>query len=203
MPTKLTVFNDALGMLGQPLMNTDLDSGEDSRALRGHWERVVALAHEKTGWDFAKVQWIAPRLATKPKYGYDYFYQLPPKFSRLLFASETGMPEDELLAYEMIDGKIAANVETLYLTCITLDSLEKVGEWTESFAHYVATELALAAAPRLNSSAVEPVTKERKKALSDATGLDATQGPPKRRPHGSWTRAARGFRTSINREQRD
>ena len=205
MPTKLSVFNDALGMLGQPLMNTDLDAGEDGDSLRGHWERIVEMAHEKTGWDHAKVQWQAPRLAAKPKFGYTYFYQLPPRFSRLLFISETGMPNDDLLDYEIIEGKVAANVNSIYMVCVTLDTLDagRVGEWTASFAHYVATELALAAAPRLNSSAVEPVTKERKKALSDAAGLDATQGPVKRRPHGSWSRAARGFRGSVDREQRD
>ena len=72
MPTKLSVFNDALGMLGQPLMNTDLDPGEDGDTLRGHWETKVAFAHEKTAWDHAKVQWKAPRLATKHELGYDY-----------------------------------------------------------------------------------------------------------------------------------
>ena len=203
MPTKLSVFNDALGMLGQPLMNTDLDPGEDGDTLRGHWETKVAFAHEKTAWDHAKVQWKAPRLATKPEFGYDYYYQLPPKFARLVSISETGMVGDDLLDYDIIDGKIATNVASVYATCVTTDSLERIRSKTESFAHYVATEIALAAAPRINSSAIEAITKERKKAQSDAGGLDAAQGPPRRRPHGTWSKAARGFRGSVDREQRD
>ena len=69
-----------------------------------------------------------------------------------------------------------------------------------TLARYVATELALLTAPKINPDATEGIGKERKKALSDALGLDAVQGPRKRQRIGTWSRAARGWgRTGANR----
>lgn len=202
MPTKLSVFNDALGLLGQPLLeDPEVESNEDAITLRGHWQSVVEIAHEKTAWDFAKVRWQCARLDQTPAHGYKYYYALPPDLLRLLYVSETGQADDETLAWEGEPGKIATDLETIYITYISDASTTAVGRWSASFAYYVATELAARSAGKINSSAVEHIIKERKKALSDAIGLDATQGPVKRARHGSWSRAARGGYLNSDREQ--
>lgn len=192
MPTKLSVFNGALAMLGQPLMSSDLDAGEDGDALRGLWEQVVELCHEKTAWDFAKLRHQCARLSETPISGYAFYYALPNDLIRLLTVSESGAPNDEITAWEQEPGKIATDAARLYITYVSDQSLTQIGRWSTSFARYVSTELAILAAPKLNSSAVEDISKERRKALSDAIGLDAAQGPPRLRRPGSWASAARG-----------
>lgn len=201
MATKLTVFNDALLLLGQPLLESDLEEGTDGDLLRAAWEGCVKMAHEKTAWDFAKVRHQCARLAAVPEFGYQFYYAVPADCLRLLHVSETGDPNDRMLRYEGEHGKIATDAETVYIVYISDTSEAAVGRWSESFAYYVATVLAARVAPKINPDAVENIGKERKRALSDALGLDATQGPPQLRPHGSWARAARGFGFNSSREQ--
>lgn len=190
MPTKLSVFNDCLGLLGQTLLDSDLDDNEDGDTLRGHWQSVIELAHEKTAWDFAKLRAECARSATEPVSGYLYYYTVPSDCLRILTVSASGIPGDNLIDWDGEPGKIATDAETVYITYVSTESLTQVGRWSASFAYYVATELAIRSAPKINASAVENITKERKKALSDAIGLDATQGPIRRRAHGSWSSAA-------------
>jgi len=199
MATQLTVFNSCLGLLAQALMDDADAAGTDGDVLRAHWDAVVDFCHEKTAWDQAKTRAILAQSATTPTHGYDYYYTLPADCLRILWLSPTGEIGDDLIHYEIETGKVATDATAVYITYVSSTSRTAVGRWSESFAYYVATELAVRAAPKLNSSALDFVTKERKKAISDAIGLDAAQGPPKQRRHGAWARAARGG--TSNREQ--
>jgi hypothetical protein len=201
MPTKTTVFNSTLGLLGQTLVDSDTDDTENTRVLNAHWNSVVDLSHEKTAWDFAKVRAKLGRLDAAPVFGYKYYYGVPADLLRILDLSQSGQIGDDLIAYEQEPGKIATNAETVYMTYVSDTSRSLVGRWSESFAYYVATELAARSMAKINPSAADLIMKERKKAASDAIGLDATQGPPKTRRPGAWARAARGSRFSSNREQ--
>lgn len=202
MATQLTVYNSALALLGQtPLTSVD-QNNEDGRHLSEHWQPVVDLCHEKTAWDFARVKAELARQPTGPTFGYTYYYAIPSDCLRILHVSTTGSPRERFTDWEVDTTKLATNAETVYLSYVSETSRNNVGRWSESFAYYVACELALRCAPKINSSAVELIMKERRKAVSDAIGLDATQGPPQRRQHGSWSGAARGYYTnSSNREQ--
>lgn len=192
--TKLTVMNDALALLGQPPLESPDDPGEDGKILRAYWTDIVELAHEATAWDFAKLRKKLPRLPAPPLFGYAYYYALPGDVLRTLVLSSTGDQNDELTDYEIEVGKVATDASDVYLIYVSEDSVTQMGRWSHSFAHYVATELALRGAPKINSSATEDIVKERKKAKSDAIGLDGAQGPPKKRRPGQWARSARGHR---------
>lgn len=193
MPTKLTVFNDCLGMLGQKPLDSDDEAGEDGDTMRYHWDDVVQYAHEKTGWNFAKRREELSQNATAPTSGYQYYYDLPATLKRIVYVSQSGLPHDPLLDYENEDGKLATDASTVYLTYVSDETATTPGEWTNSFAHYVAAELAMRCAPKINPSKEEKIEKMVKKTLNDAIGFDATQEPPKPRPLGSWALAARGL----------
>jgi len=201
MPTQLTVFNAALGLLGQPMVETVDDTGEDALVLRGHWEPVALRCHEATAWDHAKLRDELARLEATPTHGYDYYYALPSDLLRLLWISETGAVGDELLGYSVEVGKVATSAETVFISYVSETSVSSVGRWSETFAHWVATELAFMAAPKLAPGRLDEIKVERKKAKSEAIGLDATQGPPQRRRHGAWSSAARGNYLNPSREQ--
>lgn len=199
MPTKLSVYNQALGLLAQPTIASTESTKEDVRVLNSFWDGVVDLCHEATGWDFAKVRAELARQASVPAFGYSYYYSLPADLLRILKLSETGEEGDELLNYETEPGKIATNAETVYCLYVSNTSRTQVGRWSEAFGRYVACELALISSGKINSSREDFIAKQLKRAKSDAVGLDATQGPVQRRRHGSWSRAARGYVSS--REQ--
>jgi hypothetical protein len=201
MATQLTVFNRACALMGlTPLRSVD-DRGEKPDHLRSFWETTVDLCHEATGWDHAKKRAVLAQSGETPSFGYDYYYVLPSDCLRILTLSPTGTAGDDLIEYEGETGKIATNATAVYLTYISDTSRLTVGRWSESFANYVAAELALLCAPKLNSSAVDNITKAVRRAKSDAIGLDATQGPPERRRHGAWSSAGRGFQRNRDREQ--
>lgn len=202
MPTKLTCFNQALRLLAQPQMQDVADTGEDGDQLRSAWQAAVEICHEATEWDHAIKRWQCNRLAATPTSGYDYYYVVPADCLRIIDISETGEPSDRLLDYKIEEGKIATNAQTVYIRYVSDDAMNNPGRWSQTFGYFVATELAAQCAPMLNQSALEHIVKERKKAKSDAIGLDAAQGPARRRPHGAWSRAARGWGTNIDREQR-
>lgn len=200
MPTKLTVFNDALLLLGQPMMQDPADSGEDGDQLRAAWEPSVEICHEKTEWDHAVKRWQCARLASVPTNGYYYYYAIPADALRIITVSETGEVGDDLIAYEIEEGKLATNAQTVYIRYVSDDAMNNPGRWSASFAYFVSCTMAARVAPKINQSALEHIIKERKKAQSDAIGLDAAQGPPKPRRHGMWSRSARGWGVNVDRE---
>ena len=203
MPTKVTVFNSALGILGLNLVSSDTAQNEVVRTLNTHWPTVCEFCHEKTAWDHAKARAECARLADVPVSGYDYYYALPSDCLRVLHVSQTGDDDDDLLWYSIEEGKIATSSNAVYLVYVSDRRIDKPGSWSQTFADFVAAELAVRSAAKLNPSAKDDAMKAVKRYGSDAIGLDATQGPTKLQRHGSWSRAARGNRFgNIDREQR-
>lgn len=202
MPTQLSVYNSALGLLGQGPLTTVSTANENTRVLNSHWDTVVNRCHEKTAWDHAKVRRELARLEATPEFGYEYYYAVPSDCLRWLKLSQSGAEGDDLQDFEHENGRIATNASTVYMLYVSENARTNPGRWSDTFAHYVACELAFLAMGKINSSAAELVTRERKKALSDAVGLDATQGAVRQRRHGAWSRAARGYLTNVDREQK-
>lgn len=204
MPTKLTVMNGSLALLGQPLLASDLDPNTDARTLRTLWDQVVEYCHEATAWDHAKLRVELARSDVVPPHGYDYYYTMPPDLMRLLTISNTGIPGDDLIAYEIESGaRVATDADRLFITYVSNASLSQVGRWSATFSRWVSAELAYMASPKLNPSRTDDVAKEIRRAKSLAVGLDATQGPPIERRHGRWSASARGYgHSGRSREQR-
>lgn len=192
MPTKLTVFNDALLLLAQPALQDTEDAGEDGDYLRAAWQPAVEFCHERTAWDHAITRWQCARLAAVPTNGYSYYYAVPSDSLRILSVSETGEVDDDLIRYQIEGGKIATSAQSVHITYVSSDAMNSPGRWSQSFAYFVACTMAAKVAPKLNQSALDYIIKERKKAQSDAIGLDAAQGPVRLRRHGSWSRSALG-----------
>jgi len=204
MPTKLTVFNSAVGIMGLNLLQSDTAQNEVVRTLNTHWLPACEYCHEKTAWDHAKARANLGRLEAVPVSTYDYYYALPNDCLRVLHVSDTGDDGDDLLDYSIEEGKIATSMGAVYIVYVSDRRIDKPGAWSQTFADFVAADLALRAAPKLNPSAKDDAMKAVKRFGSDAIGLDATQGPTKLQKHGSWSRAARGYRRggNIDREQR-
>jgi hypothetical protein len=195
--TQLTVFNDALLILGQaPLDNAaPSPSNERSRVLNANWQGTVEYCLEQAAWDFAEERGALSRLTDAPAFGYRYYYALPDDCLRVTFVSESGMEEDNLLRYKVEKGRIATDAEAVYAKWVSSTAIDAPGRWSSTFARFVATELAVRTAPKLNASALVFATKEREKVKPEAEGVDSAQNPPQFRKAGSWARAARfGYR---------
>jgi len=200
MATKLSVFNEALRILAQPLVASPSGPGEDLRQLNGAWDSVIRACYEIGNWNFLVTRAELARAAEVPVWGYSYYYTLPTDFSRVVEISETGVNHDPLLRYEIERGKVATNVETVYLKYISTNiAAITPGDWSQAFADYVGASLALRTAPKLNPANLELADGLVKSSRVRALSTDAIQNPPAMRQQGNWARAARGMRR--NQEQ--
>lgn len=197
MSSTLEIWNDALFILEMPSVNSTTPSNEATRLFNAAWTATAQTCLEQGDWDFAKVRDELSRVSPSPAFGWSYYYQVPSDSLRLVFVSESGIPDDPLLRYAHEGNKIATDAETVYAIWVSKTAIEQPGRWSASFARLVAANLAERGI-KLNPGAAERVAMAIKKAKPSAEGLDAVQNPPAFRRPGRWTSSIRG---SSSREQ--
>lgn len=195
MPTKLSVFNKALRILGQPTIATVDQNDEAGRFLRASWEESVNACYEVGNWNSAIERAELSQSATAPGWGYDYYYELPDDFVRLVQISSTGDINEDFTAYRPENGMIATNASTLFIRYVSSNLLTLApGEWTQAFANFVSATLAVDCAPKLNPTGLELASQQQEIFKKTALSIDAIQDPPAQRKPGSFTMAQRGYR---------
>lgn len=200
MPTKLSVFNEALRILGQTRLTTPDAETEHGRQLRDAYDGAVMTCYESGNFNHTIKRVELSRLGTTPAWGYQYYYGLPTDFLRVAEISASGVPNDPLVDYEIEDGGLATDSDKVYLKYVSSELLVLTpGEWSQSFADFVSATLALRVAPKVASSNIELAMEHEKRYRAKALSLDAIQNPPARRIPGRWASAARGARR--NQEQ--
>lgn len=192
MATQLSVFNDSLGILGEPPLQSVDQEIEAGRQLRDKWPGTVRHCLEQGDWNFASRRGELSRVATPPVWGWDYAYNLPADCVRVCEVSDTGERWGYFTEYAHEEGMIATNATTLFLRYMSLTLMDTPGAWSQSFADFVSAELALRVGPKLNIANV-PLAKDwmigRKKI---ALSQDAVQNPPQLRRPGLLAMAASG-----------
>ena len=196
MADKLSVWCDALFILGISSVNTTTPEDEATRTLNEAWQGTVEGCLEQGDWDFAKERDQLARSSPAPAFGYSYYYTLPSDCLRLVFISQSGLPSDPLLRYTNEKGKIATDAETVYAVWVSSDAITAPGRWSSSFARFVSASLAERCL-KLNPGAKDDVALALKKSKPQAEGVDAVQQPPVFRKPGRWATAGRGRRGSY------
>lgn len=191
MTTQLEVFNGALGILGEPPLTTPSAKTEAGRILRDRWRAAVDYVFEQGDWNFAELRAQLSQVSPPPAFGYQYYYGLPGDLANITFVSQSGIEGDDYLDWSEEAGKIATNASTLYIKYVSYAYKERMGAWTQSFADYVSADLAVRAAPKLNSSALPDAMKARELARKSALNVDVRRTAVKRPRPGRWATAAR------------
>lgn len=190
--TKLSVYNDALGILGKPAMSDVDEATESRRVMADHWPRTTETVFEEADWNCAIVREELTRLAETPTFGREYFYKLPAACVRIVQVSDTG---DEMTPFESWreeQSRIVTDAEAIYLWYVSSTKIGTPGAWTQNLAGYVAADLAMRAAPRLAHDAIDWAKEERKRRRKLALALDARAAPPKRHTPGRWAQSRLG-----------
>jgi hypothetical protein len=195
MPTRLSVFNDALKHLKEPGITDPDVSNETGRVLRDGWQGAVDTCFEAYPWNFAMKRAELQQLSHAPVFGYRFYYGLPSDYMRLVFI--TDLPRDDtnpLTRYAEEGGQIAADAPHVYLRYVSADYKARIGDWSQQFANYVAAELA-SRCFKLNTSgdAEKSVAMAIKQHKNAAESFDSMANPPvKLGGNGSWANARRG-----------
>jgi hypothetical protein len=192
--TKLDVWCEALRLLQMTVVSSTDPVDETTRIFNAAWHKTAKVCLEAGDWDFAKKRGALSRVTPAPAFGWSYYYAVPSDSCRLVYVSETGVPDDPLLRYAHEENKIATDAETVYAIWISTTAIDTPGRWSESFATYVAATLAKQAL-RINPGARDEVEDALKRSRPQAAGHDAVQNPPAMRRPGRWASAARGSGT--------
>ncbi len=194
MPTQLSIFNDALQIIGRQQLESPTEDKQAGRSLRDHWITVPKYCLEQADWHFAR-QRTQLSQTTTPTFGWDYAYQLPDANDcvRIVRLFDHAPSEDSvpLEAFVEENGQILTNADELYLIYISWTKVQdKIGAWPEYFAGYVAGELAMRSAPQLNSERLKHAIEQQSRRRKTAMAGDAASAPPKRHTPGRWSRAS-------------
>ncbi|NBW07958.1 MAG: hypothetical protein EBR82_08020 [Caulobacteraceae bacterium] len=203
MPTRESVLNDALALLGQPRMSGPADTSTWVRRLEGGFDGVAQRMLEIHPWNFATVrEALAAAAETSLSssglslQGRSYAYTKP-AVARIVLVNSSGAWSDngETGHYEDEGGYIFTDLSPCWLFYISKSWLTRIGSWPAVFAWAVATELASSHAEvsTKDSGKQEQLMMRAREALRAARSWDASQRPFTAHPEGRWVRSRRGI----------
>jgi hypothetical protein len=207
MTDRLSIYNGALRKVQERKLASLTENREPRRLLDDIWDDGGIKACLEAGqWTFAtrkvKIEASAP---VSPEFGWDYAYEPPTDFVRLVGVSDNGDMTRPLTRYEFTGGLLFANYQEIFIAYVSDDPAygNDYSLWPESFNEYVEYHFAVEVAPRLTTSEskVQSLMQKRDDALNNALSIDAQKLPSKLPPLGNWAsaRLAGGYsRRSYN-----
>lgn len=207
-PTQLTLYNGALGHIGERPLASLSENREPRRNLDAVWDTgAVDTCLEQGQWRFAKrTVKLAPETTIEPVFGYQFAYAHPADFIRLVGISADERMSIPMTQYSVEAGYWFTDASPLYVSYVSNDASygDNFDLWSKAFERYVEAYLATRIVKRGTHSDedLETLHELAKKLLNDAKSLDAIQSPTVFPPTGSFVRARSGG-TRGDRGSRD
>lgn len=194
MTDRLSIYNAALRLLGERRLAGLTEDREPRYLLDDVWDRDgIRRCLEAAEWGFAtRAQSLISSPSYGPAFGYEFAFEKPPDFVRLVAISSTpGAPP--FRDYEDQGGLLFASVDPIYVRYVSDDNAfgRDYSLWTEQFFDFVAAYFAheIVATLTASESKIERVERAMAKAELNAASLDAMGRPSVRLPFGSWSNA--------------
>jgi hypothetical protein len=198
MATQLTLYNNALLILGERALQSLSEARESRRLLDTVWSRpAIDRCLQQGQWQFAMraVQiYQSPSLASN--FGYRYGFDRPVDLIRSCAVCQDEYFKVPLLQY-MVEGSYwYADIDPIYVRYVSNDAAfgGDLTIWPANFAAYVEAYLAEAIVTRMTQDDNEwkRVRAVLSRALSEAKSSDAMEQATKFAPTGSWVRSRYG-----------
>lgn len=200
MTSKLTLYNGALGIVGQPAVSSLTEAHENRYLLDNVWdEGAIKTCLEMGMWNFAmRTVTIENDDDVTPSFGFQKAFSKPSDWVRTYQISS-----DENFYNPLVDADYTdegeywySDTDPLYVRYVSNDSSygSDVSIWPQSFVLYFQHYLANRIAPRIIADMQVRMAMEKAmdKALVNAKAKDAMNEGAKFMPEGSWARARRG-----------
>ena len=203
MPTKLSVYNGALRLLGKTRLDDTDEDDKAAVALSDAWDDVVRGCFEEYPWNFAAERAQLELLETTPVHTFTSHYAKPADWLATINITVSANDDDKLIAYSdeaggatQPKGVIATSSTSVYLRYISDLYITRIGNWSQKFADYVAAKLAQECCQEItgNTSKMEDIDREKRKRKHEATNWDSRQNPMRVMPPGRLVRARLGGR---------
>jgi hypothetical protein len=121
MTTKLFIYNETLGHLGERQLASLSEPREPRRVLDSYWSDVVAFCLSQGLWKFAKrtVQ-IDNDTAVTPQFGFNYCFAIPSDWVRTIVVSTSPNMDPPLLQFSGEAGFWYANLTPIFVSYVLI-----------------------------------------------------------------------------------
>ena len=197
--SKLTLFDGALRILGQPFLSSLTEDREARHYLDKAWdENAIDNCLEEGNWNFAtRASKIEYDSSVTPDFGFNRAFNKPSDWMKTI-----ELTSDEFFMASMTDSQYAderefwfASIDTIYVRYVSNDSEygNDLSLWPQSFIRFFELYLADAISHRVVQDKTERETIKDKleKAMINAKSKDAVNEGVKFHAPGSWTDSRR------------
>ncbi|KPK74235.1 MAG: hypothetical protein AMJ84_00160 [Acidithiobacillales bacterium SM23_46] len=200
MPTKLTLYNGALSIIGERKLADLTENREPRYKLDDIWDNdLVRRVLQMGQWNFAKrTVELGSSPSVTPSFGYQYAFDKPADFVRTIMVAHDQYFNIPITRYSDEGAWIFCDQETIYFAYVSDDTQwgSDFTLWPPNFTEMVEHYLAYKVAPRITGMDFNERELERKWKtwLAEAKATDAMESPAKFPPKGGWARSRQGFR---------
>ena len=196
MPSQLSIYQDALGHIGERLLASLTENTEPRRVLDQMWPDVRDYCLEHAHWKFAqRTSKLSYESTITPPFGYTRAFEKPSDLVKL-----SKLCGDEYFQMPLVDvveenGFWFTSIDEIYVSYVSNDPAYgcDYSLWPKTFTLYVTLYLASRIAPRLRPVLdTRAILLQLDRAREDAQAKDAVQGPTQFFPQGAWVTARRG-----------
>jgi hypothetical protein len=195
--TKLGIYNQALGHLGERKLASLTEDRESRRVLDDYYAGVLLYCLERTPWDFAmRMVEIDKSNSLTPSFGFQNVFPKPTDWVRTYKISHVpSLDGGPLMFTEELD-RWYADCDPLYVQYVSNHATlggGDLGRWTQAFEDWVIMRLAFKSAMRITNGKadLEVLAMLDGKALKEARELNRAGDHPEFPPQGTWV-ASRG-----------
>jgi hypothetical protein len=191
--TQLTIYQDALGHLGERLLASLTENTEPRRILDQAWPGARRYCLEHAHWKFAqRTSKVSYSPSVTPAFGFNRAFEKPTDIVKLSKICGDEYFQCPLTDYVDENGFWFTNLDDIYVSYVSDDAAYgyDYSLWPETFTLYVSLYLASRVAARLRPTLdTRAIMGQLAVAKEDAQAKDAMQGPTQFLPQGSWVRA--------------
>jgi hypothetical protein len=209
MTTKLSLFNEALGLLGERPLASTSENREPGRRLNAIWDDGAVKALLESGqWTFAtRTISITYSPSIDPSFdgqGYKYAFDKPSDFVRTTELCSDGRFQNEITDYQQDAHYWFCDFDTIYLRYVSIDDAygNDLSTWPENFKKYAQAWLAVKLAPtstKDDQNKALMLEKQLERRKVEALATDAMENPTQFPKETSWQKA-RGGRARFYNE---
>jgi len=194
MASRVDVANRALTKLGAARIIDFIDDNQQARAIQAMFDIVADAEMRSHLWSFTVRRVDLASLVSKPNWGYEYEYELPSDYLKLLQVNETYVGPNmsdyrntSTAEYVLEDRKILTDFDSplrIRYQARVVDTTK----WDATFIEAMASRLAMELAEDLTQSNAKraDAIEDYKRAIKTAIRCNAIEQPPQDLPDDSW-----------------
>lgn len=194
MSSQTEIANRALSKLGAQRILDFSDDTKEARAISAAWDAVRDSELRARSWNFSIARVELAALEDTPAWGYDYQYQVPSDFLRILQVNDMYWVQNlanyistDMSPYKLEGNKILTN-EVAPLKLRYISRIEDTTQWDATFSEAFACRLAAELCEEITQSGTKRqlAWDDYKRAIIDAIKANAIEVAPTAMPDDSW-----------------